>query len=281
MFCSSSYNDQKNTELSQEVVSKIRVGILMFEHHALGRCMLAEMKSQGIVPTIIIEERSKLAEKRCGFYFRQMNVSYPDLPFVKEFVEESDGNISHKIVSNINNEDTETAVRAANIDICFLGGSRIIKEYMLETSKHGSINCHPGVLPWVQGSLPVCRSIIHDIPIASACHRVSSELDKGALCDITFLDRSRCGNRLEDLISETCKLGAVQVCNVIKHLSRTGEVPTFEALSTDEGVCFNWTDDVEQEARDCLARPDYVAPIWRGSEYIKPIPVQSIKDHTI
>lgn len=275
MFGSSSYNHHKNTEeVSLEVLSKIRVGILMFEHHALGRCMLAEMKTQGIVPTIVIEERSKLAEKRCGFFSRQMDVSYPDLPFVKEFVEESDGNISHKIVSNINNVEAETAARAANIDIFILGGTRIIKDHMLETSKHGSINCHPGVLPWVQGSLPVCRSIIHDIPIASSCHRVSSELDKGALCEITFLDRSICGNRFEDIISETCKLGAVQVCNVIKHLSKTGEVPTFEPLSKDEGVCFNWTDDIEQEARDYLSRPDYVAPIWRGSEHIPPLQVQ-------
>ena len=47
-----------------------------------------------------------------------------------------------------------------------------------------------------------------------------------------------------------------------------------EPLFTDEGVCFNWTDDIEQEARDYLSRPDYVAPIWRGSEHIPPLQVQ-------
>ena len=143
----SEYSSFNKEEVSLEVLSKLRVGILMFEHHALGRCMLAEMKNQGIVPTVVIEERSKLAEKRCGFYFRQMVVSYPDLPLVKDFIEESDGNISHKIVSNINNEETETFAKSANIDLFILGGVRIIKDHMVETSKHGSINCHPGVLP--------------------------------------------------------------------------------------------------------------------------------------
>jgi len=56
------------------------------------------------------------------------------------------------------------------------------------------------------------------------------------------------------------------------HHKNTEELPTFEPLSTDEGVCFNWTDDVEQEARDYLARPDYVAPIWRGPKHIPPLP---------
>ena len=176
-------------------------------------------------------------------------------------------------VKLVKSENFATFAKSANIDLFILGGVRIIKDHMVETSKHGSINCHPGVLPWVQGSLPVCRSIIHDIPIASACHRVSSEVDKGALCDITFIDRSTCGNRFEDIISETCKVGAIQACNVVKHLAKTNVFPTFEDLSTDEGVCFNWDDDVEQEARCYLARPDYVAPIWLGPQHIPPIPV--------
>jgi hypothetical protein len=263
-----------SVSVSTEMLSKVRVGILMFEGHALGRMMLTELKLQGIIPCLVIEERSKLAEKRCGFYYRQMAVGNPDLPFVKDFVEMSEGKTQHQIVANINNEESEAAAFAANIDVFLLGGARIIKDHMLETSKHGSINCHPGILPWIQGSLPVCRSIIHDIPLACACQRVTSDLDKGALCDISFLDRETCGKRFEDLIVGTCQIGAVQVCNVIKHIAATGEVPTFEVLSKDEGVCFTWDDNTEQQARDKLAEPGYVAPVWRGPDHIPHIPEQ-------
>jgi hypothetical protein len=247
-------------------MTSICFGILMFEDHCLGRCMLEEFARQNLVPSLVIEERSKLGKKRTGYYDRLFSTGYPSLPRTKEFIDKSEGKIGHVVVENINDDAAHEAAKAAGVDLFLLGGARIIKDHMLETSTHGAVNCHPGLLPWVKGSLPIAQSIIRGIPVANACHRVSNVLDEGTLIDIAFVDHSKCENNLEALTVETCFMGARQVCDVIRAISDTGNVPVFEPLSNDEGKCFNWDDNIEEAARAVLAQPGYVPPTYESPE---------------
>ena len=250
---------------SNSIGSLPRIALLMFEAHGLGRIILREFNSAGIVPVLIVEESSKLGKKRASFFDVQHSVSVPDLGSVSDYLKQSiaDGeDVTQVTVTNINNDDAMAALKEANVDLIILGGTRIMKDHILECAKHGGINTHPGILPWVQGSLPVAQSIYRGIPIATACHRVTAELDKGALCDISFLDRSTCGNRFEDLIYATNRQSALQVINVIEHLSVNGTLPTIEKLSNVEGECYRWDDGIEEKARSVLSDPDYTAPEW-------------------
>ena len=242
-----------------------RIALLMFEGHGLGRIMLNEFKNAGIVPVLIVEESSKLAKKRAAFYEVQHAVSCPGLVTVPEYLKQAkaDGaNVTHVTVANINDDEVVAALKKASVDLIVLGGARIVKDHILECAPHGGINTHPAILPWVQGSLPVCQSIYLGFPIATSCHRVSPVLDKGALCSIEFLDRSNCSKRHEDLIYLTNRQSAHQVIKVIEHLATKGSIPTCEKLSNIEGECHNWEDDIEETARAVLADPNYVAPEW-------------------
>ena len=242
-----------------------RIALLMFEAHGLGRIMLREFKAAGIVPELILEESSKLGKKRAGFYEAQHAVSVPNLGTVTDYVAtaRAEGEtVTHIVVANINNDEAVAALKEANVDLIILGGTRVVKDRILECAKYGGINTHPGILPWVQGSLPVAQSIYRGFPIATACHRVSAVLDKGALCSIAFLDRSKCGKRFEDLIFETNRQCTHQVIKVIEHLGDFGTISTFEKLSKAEGDCYTWEDDIEEKARATLEDPNYVVPEW-------------------
>ena len=235
----------------------VRFGILMFEGHPLGRCMLEECKLQNIAPTVVIEAQSKVGRKRAAWFDRQMASARPDLPTVANLIDVGGASdledlVHHHFVKSVNGDDCCSLLTALNLDIMFLGGIGIVKDRVLDCARHGAVNCHPGLLPWVQGSLPVARSLVLGVPIASSAHRVSSELDKGALIDISFVDRERCGNRFEDIIYASCTLAARQVVEVIAKVAVSDKVPHCDTLSSDEGECFVWDDNIEEDARRVL-----------------------------
>jgi len=160
--------------------------------------------------------------------------------------------VHHTQVQNVNGSACCDLLRLLQLDILILGGIGIIKDAVLDCARHGAVNCHPGLLPWIQGSLPVAQSLVRGVPIASSCHRVSSVLDKGPLVDISYVDRARSGERFEDIILATCRLAARQTHSLLYSLALTDQVPSCAPLSLDEGECFEWDDDIEAAAKRVL-----------------------------
>jgi hypothetical protein len=87
-------------------ITDVKFGVLMFESHALGRCMLEELKLRGLTPALIIEERSQTGARRAGWFDRQMASARPDLPSVASLLdaEWADGGTVHAVVANINDD---------------------------------------------------------------------------------------------------------------------------------------------------------------------------------
>jgi len=187
-----------------------------------------------------------------------MASAYPALPSVASLIARDDDRsaVVHAQVKSVNSAACCDLMRSLQLEILILGGIGIVKDAVLDCARHGAVNCHPGLLPWIQGSLPVAQSLVRGIPIASSCHRVSSDLDKGPLIDISYVDRARSGDRFEDIILAVCRLAARQAHSVLCSLALTDKVPSCAPLSLDEGECFTWDDDIEAAAKRVLLEED-------------------------
>jgi methionyl-tRNA formyltransferase len=86
-------------------------------------------------------------------------------------------------VANHNNEDCAEILRSINPDVIVLGGTRIIKNRILEIPPQGTLNAHPGLLPWLRGSASVGWALYKDLPIGATVHYIDPGIDTG---DIIF-----------------------------------------------------------------------------------------------
>ena len=82
-------------------------------------------------------------------------------------------------VSGINSEETISKLQEITPDFMILAGTGIIKAPMLQISRIGVLNCHPGILPRYRGCTCVEWAIHEDQPVGASCHFVTEEIDAG------------------------------------------------------------------------------------------------------
>jgi methionyl-tRNA formyltransferase len=98
---------------------------LCLKEHPYAREMLRQLMSIGHVPSVIVEETSKIAdEEREKFLLRIQG--FDVAPTISEQIA-GFPQVSRVEVSNHNNEASENAIRAAAPELIVLGGTRIIK----------------------------------------------------------------------------------------------------------------------------------------------------------
>jgi methionyl-tRNA formyltransferase len=66
-------------------------------------------------------------------------------------------------------------------ELLVLGGTRIIRPPILAIPARGTVNAHPGLLPWLRGSSSVGWALYKDLPIGSTTHFVEAGIDTGPI----------------------------------------------------------------------------------------------------
>jgi len=149
---------------------------LVLEEHPYGREMLMQLINAGHEPKAIIEETGSIAcEEREKFLERIKG--YRVAPSFKELLK--DKKISRYQVKNHNNEECKNILDELEPDLGVLGGTRILRNEILQIPKDGMLNSHPGILPEIRGSASPAWSVYFDIPIGSTCHFIDPNIDTG------------------------------------------------------------------------------------------------------
>jgi methionyl-tRNA formyltransferase len=84
-------------------------------------------------------------------------------------------------VSNHNNDFCGELLAADPPDLLVLGGTRIIRETILDVPRIATINAHPGLLPALRGSSSVGWALYKDLPVGASTHYVDTHIDEGDL----------------------------------------------------------------------------------------------------
>ncbi len=154
----------------------LHYAFLVLEEHPYGREMLRILIENDLVPSVIIQEVSKVSdEEREKFLIRM--AGQPVAPRLTQLI--SGRKIPVYCVSNHNNETCRELLAADQPDVLVLGGTRIIKPNILEVPRQSTVNAHPGLLPWLRGSASVGWALYKDMPQGATAHFVVPGIDTG------------------------------------------------------------------------------------------------------
>lgn len=149
---------------------------LVLEEHPYGREMLRILLENGLVPSLIIQEVSPVGDEERRKFLERI-AGQPVPPRVTELIAGS--KVPVYCVQNHNDEASRQLLLDSQPDLLVLGGTRIIKPPILEIPRQGTINSHPGLLPWLRGSASVGWALYKDLPQGATAHYVSPGIDVG------------------------------------------------------------------------------------------------------
>lgn len=231
----------------------LKFAFLNNEEHPVGRLMLKRLCRHGVIPSLVVEERSSFAIKKTSAYLLCLK---PD-----QFPESStqlaaSAGIPLKIVDNLTGVECEKLIRNHPLSMAILGNARIIKPNLLNVLSEGCINVHPGLLPWVRGAFPQCWSVLNDVPVGCTCHWVDRNVDTGSILNSREIQVFE-GDTLEDIVARTMFASADLLIDTIDNLETLRNSAVSQRES--EGTLFHWpSPDVLAAAREKLKTGKYL-----------------------
>lgn len=154
----------------------LRYLFLVLEEHPYGREMLRILLERGLSPAAVIEESSPVAdEERAKFLTRIAGEPLP--PLFDDLLAARP--IPRHRVAHHNHGACLELLRSYRPDLLVLGGTRIVSPDLLAIPPRGTVNAHPGLLPWLRGSSSVGWALYKDLPLGASVHFVEPAIDTG------------------------------------------------------------------------------------------------------
>jgi methionyl-tRNA formyltransferase len=154
----------------------LHFAFLVLEEHPYGREMLRILLDNNLIPSMIIQEVSKVGDiEREKFLTRIAGQQVP--PRLTELI--TGRKVPVYCVPNHNDESCQELIASDKPEVLVLGGTRIIKPNILELPRQATVNSHPGLLPWLRGSASAGWALYKDMPQGATTHFVDPGIDTG------------------------------------------------------------------------------------------------------
>lgn len=230
----------------------LHFAFLVLEEHPWGREMLRTLLDNGFVPSVIIQEVSRVGDEEREKFLKRI-AGQPVPPRLNQLV--TGKNIPVYCVGNHNDEACTERLKADRPDVLVLGGTRIIKPHLLEIPARATVNCHPGLLPWLRGSASVGWALYKDLPQGATAHFIDPGIDTGDIIIRRELAVHRT-DTYESLCSRVAILAAELMAETVR-LFAEGEPPR-APQERDGGETFKVIpDDLLEEGKRRLAEGRY------------------------
>jgi methionyl-tRNA formyltransferase len=199
----------------------LRFAFLVLKEHPYGREMLRILLDEGLVPSLIIEEDSPVAEEEREKFLTRI-AGQPVPPTVADLT--AGTGIPSVSVDNHNRYNCRQALEAFRPELLVLGGTRILGLHILQIPVRGTLNAHPGLLPWLRGSSSVAWALYKDMQVGSTVHFVDKRIDTGPIIIRTHLPVHR-GATYEQIVRVVLTVSGVLMAEALRKLSE-GDVET-------------------------------------------------------
>jgi methionyl-tRNA formyltransferase len=207
----------------------LRYAFLVLKEHPYGREMLHLLLERDHRPGLIIEEDSRVADEEREKFLTRIE-GQPVPPTIADLIAGLD--IPCNEVGNHNDADCHETLAAFDPELLVLGGTRIIRSSILAIPARGTVNAHPGLLPWLRGSSSVGWALYKDLPIGSTTHFVEAEIDTGPIILQQRLPVGR-GQTYEQIVRRMLPLSGELMAETLE-LFVDGDVPA-TPQDPDEG----------------------------------------------
>jgi methionyl-tRNA formyltransferase len=126
-------------------------------------------------------------------------------------------------VSSHNNDFCGELLAADPPDLLGLGGTRILRETILDVPRIATVNAHPGLLPALRGSSSVGWALYKDLPQGATTHFVDTHIDEGDIILRRELPVHR-GDTYETINGRIATLAGELMAETLRYFDR-GAVP--------------------------------------------------------
>jgi methionyl-tRNA formyltransferase len=192
------------------------IAFLVLKEHPYGREMLRILLEQGFQPGLIVEEASAVAdEEREKFLTRIAGQPVP--PTLAALTSGLD--ILHRKVEDHNGPLCREILAEFQPDLVVLGGTAILRAPILDIPARGTVNAHPGLLPWLRGSSSVAWALYKDLPVGSTTHFVDHGIDTGPIILRRKLPVHR-GETYEQIVRRVLTLSGELMAETLALLAR-------------------------------------------------------------
>lgn len=163
---------------------------------------------------------------------------------------------------SLNSRKMESDVALIQPDFIILGGIGILSQSILGLARHGVINCHPALLPWVRGTGVVGRSIQREVPVGCTCHYVDPGIDTGVIIERRLLPIAS-ETTLAELEKAANELAAATLAEIVAEQVMRGIVP--QGYQQDGRLPLSkWLSPEERESIDSNVRQGYARALFES-----------------
>lgn len=198
----------------------LHYAFLVLEEHPWGREMLRTLLDKGFAPSVVIQEVSAVGDEERDKFLKRI-AGQPVPPRVTQLI--AGRPIPVYCVANHNDVACAELLKANRPDVVVLGGTRIIKPHLLEIPTRATVNCHPGLLPWLRGSASVGWALYKDLPQGATAHFIDPGIDTGDIIVRRQLPVFR-HDTYESLCSRVAILAGQLMAETLEYLAK-GEAP--------------------------------------------------------
>lgn len=137
-------------------------------------------------------------------------------------------------------EEARRFVADLRTDLLILAGVGLVSRELLEIPRLGTLNAHPGLVPWVRGNGAVCNAILRGVAIGASCHRVDPGIDTGPVIARRLLP-IRGDETLEVLEERAVELGTALLVDVVADAVERQSLPEGRVQHDRYPLC-RWQD---------------------------------------
>ena len=166
-----------------------------------------------------------------------------------------------------NSDELVNLIRSLETDVLILGGIGIVKQPTLSAPKIGTLNVHPGLLPFFRGVGVVGRAVLHNFPIGVTCHFVNAGIDTGPILTRRLVPAERSEITLAAVQQRAMETCAMEMVDVIQRIVSGQPPPPLE--QSERFPMSKWLDAAENaEVEQRLVRGMAVKQfeVWRGRD---------------
>ncbi|MCX9076232.1 MAG: formyl transferase [Candidatus Methanoperedens sp.] len=135
-------------------------------------------------------------------------------------------------MDNFNGIECEKKLHNIKPDIIILGGSRIIKENIINIPKIGILNAHPGLLPKYRGVDIIPWAIHNGDDIGVTVHFIDKEVDTGDIIVQKIIEIEKY-DTIKTLKSKAELLAAQLMVQVVLEIEKNGNVNRIPQLKSN------------------------------------------------
>ncbi len=128
-----------------------------------------------------------------------------------------------RIVENFNSFDCAIILLRIKPDILILGGTRIIKDYILAIPRIGTLNVHPGLLPKYQGVDVIPWAIYNNDEVGITVHFVDEGIDTGKIISQAKIVINP-GDNLQSISQKAMIMGGIKITEVVEKIYHNRQI---------------------------------------------------------